>query len=219
MRRGKLFALSRRLVCRYIGPWQVDVPPPQGPTVFVCSHTNLLGPLAALCWLPFPVRPWVFHMFMDRKNCQAQYRDYTFPVRFGMSKCRAAICAWAAAGYVSRLMVSLGGIPVYRGSRKIIETFRETAAALQAGDPVLVFPDIDYADEGAGIGAIYDGFLKIDRFWRRISDLPLDFVPLKLCAGEKRITAGAAVRFDRSADGRGELVRVREALRAEINRV
>ena len=47
--------------------------------MYVCSHTNLLGPLAALCWLPFPVRPWVYHVFMEKGSCRAQYRDFTFP--------------------------------------------------------------------------------------------------------------------------------------------
>ena len=52
MRRGRLFAFSRFFVRRYIGRWQADVPERQGPAVYGCSHTNLLGPLAALCWLP-----------------------------------------------------------------------------------------------------------------------------------------------------------------------
>ena len=51
MRRGRLFAFSRFFVRRYIGRWQADVPERQGPAVYVCSHTNLLGPLAALCCL------------------------------------------------------------------------------------------------------------------------------------------------------------------------
>lgn len=108
MRRGRLFAFSRFFVRRYIGRWQADVPERQGPAVYVCSHTNLLGPLAALCWLPFPVRPWVYHVFMEKGSCRAQYRDFTFPKRFGMPGPLAGLCAWASAGYVSRLMASLG---------------------------------------------------------------------------------------------------------------
>ena len=52
----------------------------------------------------------------------------------------------------------------------------------------------------------------------RVSSAPLDFVPLRLETEERRIVAGPAVRFDRAADRREELVRVREALRREINR-
>ena len=76
---------------------------------------------------------------------------------------------------------------------------------------------MDYTDSSDGIGAIYDGFLLIDRFWRRITQDPLDFVPLRLDTAARRITAGEAVRFDRSADRKSETVRVKEALRAAIN--
>ena len=72
MERGKLFLFSRFFVRLYIGRWTVDAAPPAEPTVYVCSHSNLLGPLATLCWLPVPARPWTFHMFLDRENC-AEY--------------------------------------------------------------------------------------------------------------------------------------------------
>lgn len=114
-------------------------------------------------------------------------------------------------------MTSTGAIPVYRGSIHIGATFKETVAALQAGDSVLIFPDVDYTDDSDTIGAVYDGFLLTDRFWRRVSDEPLNFVPLRLDHSTRRITAGPPVRFDREADQKTELVRVREALRQEIN--
>ena len=138
MERGKLFLFSRFFVRLYIGRWTVDAAPPAEPTVYVCSHSNLLGPLATLCWLPVPARPWTFHMFLDRENCRTQYRDYTFSKRFGMPRPLAAAAAWGASGYVSALMRSMGAIPVHRGTARIGATFRESVAALQAGDSVLL---------------------------------------------------------------------------------
>ena len=217
MERGKLFYFSRFFVRLKIGRWSSQVAPPQGPAVYICHHGNMAGPLATLCWLPFAVRPWVLHVFTDRESCRAQFRDYTFSQRFGLNKSLASFLAWAVSGYVSALMSSLGAIPVYRGSIKAGATFKETVAALQAGDSVLIFPDVDYTDEADGIGAVYDGFLLVDRFWSKVSDKPLDFVPLRLDAANRRITAGEPVRFDRSADRKTEQVRVREALRAQIN--
>lgn len=218
MERGKLFAVSRAFVRLKIGRWAVEVPPPEGPTVYVCRHGNLAGPLATLCWLPFPARPWVLHVFTHRETCRAQYRDYTFSKRFGLPMPLAAALAWAVSGYVSALMKSLCAIPVYRGTVRIGETFRETAAALQAGDPVLVFPDVDYTSSGGDMGEVYDGFLLIERFWRRASDLPVRFVPLTLDVEGRRIAAGPPVRFDPSAEFKKDLPRVREALRQAMNR-
>ena len=62
--RGKLFYFSRFFVRLCIGRWSAGVAEPEGPAVYVCSHNNLLGPLAALCWLPFDVRPWTLHVFL-----------------------------------------------------------------------------------------------------------------------------------------------------------
>ena len=94
MERGKLFYISRFFVRLGIGRWSADVPAPEGPTVYVCSHSDLLGPLATLCWLPFAPRPWVLHVFLDRENCRKQYRDYTFSRRFGMPGPLAALAAF-----------------------------------------------------------------------------------------------------------------------------
>lgn len=103
MRRGKLFYFSRFFVRLKIGRWTAEVPPPEGPTVYVCHHGNMRGPVTSLCWLPFPVRPWVLHVFTDRETCRAQYRGYTFSKRFGMPQPLAAFLAWAVSGYVSAL--------------------------------------------------------------------------------------------------------------------
>ena len=77
MTRGKLFFASRPFIRLVVGRWSVQAPPPEGPTVFVCSHGDMAGPLATQCWLPFPTRPWVLHVFLSREECRRQYRDYT----------------------------------------------------------------------------------------------------------------------------------------------
>ena len=216
--RGKLFYFSRFFVRLCIGRWSAGVAEPEGPTVYVCSHNNLLGPLAALCWLPFDVRPWTLHVFLEREACRKQYKEYTFSRRFGMPEPLAAMLAWGASGYVSALMRSMAAIPVHRGTVKLGHTFRETVSALQAGESVLIFPDVDYTDDTGGIGEVYDGYLLIERYWPKVSAQPLRFVPLRLDTAARRITEGRAVSFRRDADWKTEMNRVREALRAEINR-
>ena len=218
MKRGKLFYVTRFFVRLGLGRWTAGVPEPKGPTVYVCSHKNMRGPLATLAWLPFPVRPWVLHVFCDQEKCRKQYSEYTFSERFGLPKPIANFLAWLVSGFVSALIQSLGGIPVYRGTVRVGATFKETVAALQAGESVLVFPDVDYTDTAAGIGEVYDGFLLLERFWRKVSEEPLQFVPLKLDAASKRITEGRAITFNRGANWKSELPRVRNALQAEINR-
>ena len=218
MERGKLFYFTRFFVRIGLGRWSVDVEKPTEPTVYVCSHNNLRGPLAVQAWLPFAVRTWALHVFLDRETCRKHYREYTFSRRFGLPGPLAAFLAWIVSWYVSCLMVSIGALPVYRGTVKIGTTFKETISALQTGDSVVIFPDVDYTDGSEGIGEVYDGFLLLERFWRKTSEKPLRFVPLRLDASAHRITEGRAVSFNRGAGWKSEMVRVREALRTEINR-
>jgi len=217
MERGKLYYITRVFVRIGLGRWTAEVKPPDGPTVYVCSHNNMRGPLAVQAWLPFATRTWVLHVFLDRETCRKQYSEYTFSQRFGMPKPVSDFLAWVVSGYVSALMKSIGAIPVYRGTVRIGKTFKETTAALRAGDSVVIFPDVDYTDNKEGIGEVYDGFLLLEKFWRKASDQPLRFVPLRLDAAARHISEGPPVCFDRSAEWKTEMVRVRETLRAEIN--
>ena len=57
MERGKLYYASLPFVRLITGRWTAEVEPPAAPTVFVCSHSNMRGPLAAQCWLPLPTPP------------------------------------------------------------------------------------------------------------------------------------------------------------------
>lgn len=217
MKRGKLFYVTRVFVRLGLGRWTANVMPPQSPAVYVCSHKNMRGPLAAEAFLPFAAHPWVLHVFLNRESCRKHYSEYTFSQRFGLPQPLAELLARIVSGYVSSLMSSIGAIPVYRGTVKAGKTFRASVAALRAGDSIVIFPDIDYTDTAEGIGDIYDGFLLLERFWRKASDLPLQFVPLRLDAETRQITEGRAVTFDRSAEWKAEIERVREALRSEIN--
>ena len=54
MERGKLFYVSRFFVRLGIGRWTADVPPPAGPTVYVCSHSNLRGPMIRMLSASMP---------------------------------------------------------------------------------------------------------------------------------------------------------------------
>ena len=81
--RGKLFYFSRFFVRLCIGRWSAGVAEPEGPTVYVCSHNNLLGPLAARGWLPFDGRPWTLHGCRVREAGRQQYREGAFSWRFG----------------------------------------------------------------------------------------------------------------------------------------
>jgi len=197
--------------------WRMEVMPPQEPTVYICSHHNMQGPLTTLAFAPFHVRAWVLHVFFDRESCYHQYADYTFTERFGMPHWLGNALAWVVSGAVSGLMHSLRAIPVNRGTSKIMETFRESLNALKEGDSLIIFPDTAYSAENEGIGSIYEGFLMLEKSWRRTEGKNLRFVPLYIDEPRKRVLEGEEIRFDPEKDFKSDMPRVSAAIREGIN--
>ena len=107
----------------------------------------------------------------------------------------AAAIALPASLFVSRLLNSLKAIPVYRGSTRILSTLRRTVAALEAGESVLISPDIDYTDTGSGMGVMHEGFLHVEKFFSAQTGAHASFVPVHIDRAHRAIYVGEAIRF------------------------
>lgn len=199
--------------------WKVEVVPPDEPTVYICSHHNMQGPITTVAFFPFHIRAWVLHVFFDRDACYRQYADYTFTARFGMPKWLGSALAKIVSGAVSTLMHSIDAIPVYRGTSKIMATFRESLDTLKEGENIIIFPDIAYSEEEAGIGSIYEGFLMLEKNWRRTQGTNLRFVPLYVDESRKVVVEGAEIRFDPDKAFKEDMPRVSAAIRDSINQM
>lgn len=178
------------------------IPDYKGPVVFVSHHQNLKGPLHIHLWMSenYFLRTWVFSDLYNQEDCYNHYVDYTFTERFGFPNWLAKILAYPASHYVSRLMKSGRGIPVYRKSRKIIETFKETAEAMKKGENILIFPDIDYSSDENEVAEIYQGFLNIEKYYYRTTNQHVSFVPLLAVEDSRKIVNGPPIRFEEGSD-------------------
>ena len=104
----------------------------------------------------------------------------------------AFVCAKLVSGAVSGIVRGCGAIPVHRGSRDIVETMRLSQQALERGENIILCPDVDYASSAAEIGAVYEGFLHLEKAYS-----PRHGPPPCLCAG------GPARAHKARAHGRG----------------
>ena len=127
-----------------------------GAIVYVCRHRNAIGPLACLCVLPLGARPWAFAPFMDPAACREHLGSYTFPVAQKKNPMLSRILAAVLGPLFAWLVCSSGAIPVYRNSLKVRETFQQSMKALEEGDRLLIFPDVNYAEQSGETGALYD---------------------------------------------------------------
>lgn len=187
------------------------------PIVYISHHQNMFGPFHALLWSPIHLHPWVLHVFLDQKACFKQYSEYTFSERAGMNKTLAKMIAYPLSFFITRLISSCRAIPVHRGSRKIIQTFKLSVEALQKGESIVIFPDVDYTDSSAETKDFYEGFLLLERYYFKATGKHVAFVPLFVSKGEKILTTSKPIYFKDEQDFNEQKSQVLKEIQALLN--
>lgn len=216
---GLVFIICRFFVRRFTLRYRVYALNPQAlvePAVYVVHHQNLQGPVITLAWFDRPLRPWVLSVFCERAACYRQYYQYTFTERFGLPKAFAAIISYPLSFAITKLMQGAGAVPVFRNSKDIYQTFKQSIFALTQGHNLLIAPDIDYKDTGTNIGEIYTGFLDLEKLYYQQVRKHLAFVPLCVCKETRCILVGKSVYFQTGGHYKREKEKVVERLRQEF---
>ncbi|WP_277631529.1 hypothetical protein [Atopococcus tabaci] len=217
---GKLFKFTRGVVRLAVPRYQAaSLPESEEPIVYVAHHQNMKGPVTVLAWLTQPVRTWVFSVFLDQKECFNHYMDYTFTQRFGWPRALAKLVVWPLSFFITDLMKSGKAIPVYRKSKKVMHTMKLSVEALQKGENILVFPDVDYQSDSEEVGEIYEGFLFVEKYYHRKTGKHVAFVPLYADSHTQTIRAGEIIRFKEEASFVEQRAEVAEQIQAELNRL
>lgn len=174
------------------------------PTVYVCRHLNMHGPITLAQYSTFDMHPMVLHVFFRFRDCYRQYSTYTFTERYGKRGIRkffGKVAAFFAALFVAPLVRSTKAIPVYRGTdTKTIVTYRRAMEYLEKNENIVLFPDVDYTADSNTKGEIYTGFLLLDRLYHRKYKKHLNFAVLKIDDERRSITVAGQFRFDDSSD-------------------
>ena len=210
---GPAITYARSVARIFSRTYRCNVLPYDEGTVYVCRHLNMHGPYTTIKWLKFNVHPMMLSCFFDRGECYDQLSGYTFSERRGKEKKRFSPKAAISAFGIVAAARSIRAIPVYRGTIKITKTFRKAVDALLRGEPVVVYPDIDYSNDH-GNEEIYDGFLYLGELYKRKSGKSLRFVPIYVDDKGKALEEYDAVTVD---DYKNESLRAKEYLRCAIN--
>lgn len=176
---GPFFRFARFLASPFLRRCRLDGPAPEAPTVFLCRHKNMQGPLATLTSYGMEAHPLVLSVFFHYNDCRRQYRDFTFSERAGMKKPVAAVLSSLAALVVVPTIRSLRSIPVYRGrDLRSASTVKMTVECLVKGENVILYPDLAYSDVSDRTRDIYSGFLLFDKYYFRETGQHIRFVVL-----------------------------------------
>lgn len=191
--------------------------------IFVCNHGEIYGPIITKLFLPYPFRPWVTYEMTDRKivadrMCNGIWKD----VKWLPKKVLWLIADKIAAPLSAWIMRSVDCIPVYHDNpRKLMQTFRETTAAMETGDNILIFPENAATSANGryqheGVSEFFTGFTMAGQlYYNKTGKAPL-FVPMYANKKKHTILLGTPTRFDPDAPANDEKERLCTYLRGEM---
>ena len=131
----------------------------------------------------------------------------------------AKLVAWPISFCITKLLTSGRGIPVYRGSKKIIETMKISVDVLQKGERIVIFPDIDYQDASSKTKDMYDGFLYLEKYFYRKTGRHVCFVPLYASKRSRVIISGEKIYFSGEEDFLSERKVILQKIKDNLNKL
>lgn len=188
------------------------------PGIFVFNHREVYGPIAAVVFLPYEMRPWILDKMIDKAQINAHMYDGTFSrirwlpefMRKALTKMLSPLVVWALS--------SFDPIPVYRGTgRAVLKTFEMSIECLQSGDSILLFPENPqerYTDSEQ-ISEFYRGFANLGRFYYRKTKECVTFYPVYASRKGRQLRIGEGVVYMPS-NGRQEETRIVDTLHARM---
>ena len=194
----------------------------QFPSVFVCNHGIIYGPVAAVIYLPTYFRPWIDRKMVDRaKASEEMYSRFVYRLplprkaKIKISRMLSYPVTWA--------LNSFNPIPVERNHlRNVMSTFEDTVRVLTEGDNVLIFPEKPHKVKRGNkftvehctdtVGTFFTGFASIASLYHAETGKCLRFYPLYASKKHHTFSIGEPVVFDPSNDPREEKQRIAEQL-------
>ncbi len=186
------------------------------PGIFVFNHREVYGPIAAVVFLPYDVRPWILYQMIEKSEITRHMYEGTFsrlkwllpPLRKLLPRILSPIIVWA--------LRSFDPIPVYRGAQaNVIRTFTLSIECLAAGDSILLFPENPAHTYEKKVSDFYEGFANLGRLYYKKTGEQLVFYPVYASSKKRELRIGEGVRFD-PAGGVNERSRIVEALERKM---
>lgn len=212
--------------CKVVGREKVRLDPDTA-CVFTCNHSEIFGPVVTNLFIPFTFRPWVISEMAVLEETAEYLYTYTFKRQKWLPEFLKRPMSRFVTPPLNWIMASIECIPVYRNRpRDLINTFRDSAAAMEAGDNLLIFPedpnDPSLAENGYlrdGVGPFFRGFVNVAQIYHRKTGKCAQFYPLYADKRRRLLTFGEPIRYNPDNAPADEQERVSRHLRSEMLRM
>ena len=166
---------------------------PDEPCAVIGNHTQLHGPIACELYFSDNFYTRCAAPMMKLKEVPAYaYQDF-WSQKPKLVRPFFKLASYIIAPLSVLIFNNARTIAVYRDNR-ILSTFRESIAKLQAGDSVIIFPEQDKKHNHI----VYDfqeGFVDIARLYHKRTGKELSFVPLYIAPNLKKMYLGKPIKF------------------------
>ena len=174
------------------------------PSVFVCNHGFIYGPIYAVFYIPTYFRPWIHNVMLDYDTAVLELHKSLAVIKkiFGR-RIGSKILSWLTKATCWQLN-SFNPIPVVRGSsRDVMSTFDMSLQALVEGDNILLFPEkpkeltgVAEDDKSGRIRLFYTGFAHIGKLYFDKTGKKLRFYPLYSDKNKRVFKIGEGVEYN-----------------------
>jgi hypothetical protein len=193
-----------------------NVDPHNFPSVFVCNHSQIYGPVAAILNMPFYVKPWILDEMIDNEKIAAHIQHGTFDRQRWLPKFLRDRAGRIVGPLVAWAMQSTEPIPVYRNEgRDVLRGISMSVDALEADDNILLFPENPFRSNGyvtEGVGEFFTGFVNIARDYYKRTGKALTFYSVFANKWKRTLSFSKGITFDPNVPFREEKARIAEYL-------
>lgn len=184
----------------------------EDPTIYVANHMGSYGPVTAMSSLPQPVYPWVAHQIIDSSLCPSYIEHDFVRAEMHLGPPLSVLISGMIGRICVALMRDLHAIPVYRDSRRVLETLRISVRLLEQGKRLLIFPEIPNRIVNEIVNEFDTGFINVARLFFERSARVVSFLPIAIHRGRLALRVGAPIRFNPGIPFRLEKLRIKREL-------
>ena len=188
------------------------------PVVFVANHYNLFGPLSFVLSVPLNYRIWVNAEMMEGDAMERGARPTIKKFLPFLGERGTGWLLRKLKQLVHYALSHVGMISVDREDpSKLFSTMRQSMAALQEGDNLLIFPETGFPEYSlTSVTPFFSGFATLGRLYYRKTGIALRFCPCYIDEQHYVIRFGEPVVWDPEADPTQETERVSDLLNQRI---
>jgi len=187
------------------------------PFIFVSNHSLSYGPIITYLFLPYKVFPWVISYMTEKYYCRKHLEKDFVRKELKLFSPFAEIIAFILEFISIALMNYVKAIPVYKNSKRIIETLNLSLDFLKSNKNIIIFPEqesnsVDYQI----VQKFQTGFIKLSKIYYEKTGKKVPLVPISINKKCNFIKIGKIIYFNPKNNFLEEKKRILNHLRNEI---